>query len=30
MNVNELREKRTKLWEGAKAYLETHRYEKGT
>src|SRR5574344_2155256 len=30
MNVNELREKRTKLWEGAKAYLETHRNEKGT
>ena len=30
MTALELREKRTKLWEGAKAFLETHRKENGT
>jgi len=30
MTVLELREKRAKLWEGTKAFLETHRKENGT
>ena len=30
MTINELRSKRAKLWEGAKAFLETHRRENGT
>lgn len=30
MTVLELREKRAKVWEGAKAFLETHRNENGT
>lgn len=30
MNINELREKRAKLWDGMKAFLETHRQENGT
>ena len=30
MTINELREKRAKLWDGMKAYLETHRQENGT
>lgn len=29
MTINELREKRTKSWEAAKSFLETHRTEKG-
>ena len=30
MTINELRSKRAKLWEGTKAFLETHRRENGT
>ena len=30
MTALELREKRAKLWEGTKAFLETHRKENGT
>ena len=30
MTINELRNKRAKLWEGTKAFLETHRRENGT
>ena len=30
MNINELREKRAKLWDEMKAFLETHRQENGT
>lgn len=30
MTINELRSKRAKLWEGTKAFLETHRKENGT
>lgn len=30
MTALELREKRAKVWEGAKAFLETHRNDKGT
>ena len=30
MTINELRTKRAKLWEGTKAFLETHRQENGT
>lgn len=30
MNINELRSKRAIAWEGAKAFLESHRTEKGT
>ena len=30
MTINELRSKRAKLWEGAKAFLKTHRRENGT
>ena len=30
MTINELRSKRTKLWESTKAFLETHRRENGT
>ena len=28
--IIELREKRAKAWEGAKAFLESHRTDKGT
>ena len=30
MTILELREKRNKAWEAAKAFLESHRTEKGT
>ena len=30
MTINELREKRAKVWEDTKAFLESHRTEKGT
>ena len=30
MNINELREKRAKVWENTKSFLESHRSEKGT
>ena len=30
MNIIELREKRAKAWEATKAFLESHRTEKGT
>lgn len=30
MNINELREKRAKAWEATKAFLESHRTDKGT
>lgn len=30
MNINELREKRAKAWETTKAFLESHRTDKGT
>ena len=30
MTINELRSKRAKLWDGTKAFLETHRRENGT
>jgi len=30
MTINELRTKRAKLWDGTKAFLETHRKENGT
>ena len=30
MTMLELREKRNKAWEAAKAFLESHRTEKGT
>ena len=30
MTINELRTKRSKLWEGTKAFLETHRRDNGT
>ncbi|MDD2960290.1 MAG: phage major capsid protein [Lachnospiraceae bacterium] len=30
MNINELREKRAKVWENTKAFLESHRSDKGT
>ena len=30
MTALELREKRAKLWEGTKAFLESHRKENGT
>lgn len=29
MTINELRTKRAKLWEGTKAFLESHRNENG-
>ena len=28
MNINELREKRAKVWENTKSFLESHRSEK--
>ena len=30
MNINELREKRAKVWENTQSFLESHRSEKGT
>ena len=29
MTINELRQKRNTVWEGAKAFLDSHRNEKG-